>query len=76
MGMVGNVSIKDATKELAKGLKGNDEAKLLHLSAKKDVAAKFKKGPMYTATDGHSTWKVMYQTFDGQYLVFHIAEHH
>jgi hypothetical protein len=75
MGMVGNVSVKDATKELAKGLKGNDEAKLLHLAAKKDVAGKFKKGAMYTATDGKSTWKVMFQAFDGQYLAFHVLEH-
>jgi photosystem II stability/assembly factor-like uncharacterized protein len=41
------------------------------LEATAVVAGHFKKGAVYTATDGHHSWKVVYKTHDGQYIRFH-----
>jgi photosystem II stability/assembly factor-like uncharacterized protein len=71
MPVVRNVTVKDATHNLAQGLNGNLEAQELVLEATAVVAGHFKKGAVYTATDGHHSWKVVYKTHDGQYIRFH-----
>jgi hypothetical protein len=70
MPLLRNVSVKDATKVLANGLSGNLEYKQIDLTAGAGVAAHFKKGAFYTATDGTKTWKVAFTGNDSQFLHF------
>ena len=74
MPLVNNVSIKDATHVLAGHLNGNLEHNHLDLTAAAAIATLFKNGAHYTATDGHSIWKVVFTGFDHQYLHFQVAE--
>lgn len=74
MGMVANVTVRDSTHVLADKLKGNEEAGGLDLvPVHKGNAALFKKGAHYSATDGHTNWKLVYVHGDDHILHFQIA---
>jgi 3-phenylpropionate/cinnamic acid dioxygenase small subunit len=74
MALVKNVSIRDATHQIANNLEGNLECNYLLLYAQPGVAEQLLQGAFYTAIDTTTTWKVMYRGIDGQFLKFDVTE--
>jgi hypothetical protein len=65
-----NVSVKDATKVIVHGRTANLEGKQLDVTLNNGEASQFKKGAFYTATDGHTSWKVAFKSGESRYAHF------
>ena len=67
-----NVSVKDATKVIVHSKTANLEGKQLDVSVNGGEASQFKRGAFYTATDGHTSWKVAFTSGEAKYAHFHV----